>query len=331
MTFGLDTNVHQQRTKMAPAAPAVRVTAPSRLHFGMLSFGQPGVRAFGGVGLMIESPALVLDIRPARAFQVAGPLADRIRAAAEAVARALGNSALPPCQIEVVAAPPQHAGLGSGTQLAMAVAAGLYAHQELAPPSAAELAQIVGRGQRSAIGAYGFAHGGLLLEGGKLPGEALAPLIARVELPDAWRVVLAGADGAAGLSGDCERQAFAQLPPVPPIVTQRLCEIAAERLFPAADASQFDRFAQALCDYGALAGSCFAAVQGGPFNGPAVAALVERLKSFGARGVGQSSWGPTVFAVVDSAASARRLIADLGDASAQMVRPARCGATIEVG
>jgi predicted sugar kinase len=45
-----------------PASPppaAVEIRTPARLHIGMLSFGVPGVRSFGGVGLMTDRPRIV--------------------------------------------------------------------------------------------------------------------------------------------------------------------------------------------------------------------------------------------------------------------------------
>ena len=57
-----------------------RVTAPARLHFGLLNVpgeGDPSRRAFGGVGLMIDQPAVVVSVRPAQTWQFEGPLASR--------------------------------------------------------------------------------------------------------------------------------------------------------------------------------------------------------------------------------------------------------------
>ena len=53
-----------------------------------------------------------------------------------------------------------------------------------------EAAASVGRGARSAIGAYGFIFGGFILEPGKLEDEALSPLELRAAIPDDWRFVL---------------------------------------------------------------------------------------------------------------------------------------------
>ncbi len=40
----------------------VRVVAPSRLHFGLLSFGHRAGRRYGGIGLMIDRPAVRLSL-----------------------------------------------------------------------------------------------------------------------------------------------------------------------------------------------------------------------------------------------------------------------------
>ncbi len=279
----------------------VRVVAASRLHFGMLSVNQPQVRRYGGLGAMVDAPGLELVIRPAARLEASGPLADRALSAARLAARCFGASdetGGPACRIDVLRTAPLHVGLGTGTQLAMAVAAGLNAWLEVAPLPPEQLAQCVGRGKRSAIGLYGFAHGGLLYETGKSTEEEIAPLVNRVELPTEWRFVLVRPMCQCGLSGEAERDAFARLPPVPVERTETLYREAADRLMPAAAAGRFDDFSESLYQFGYLAGLGFAERQGGAFHGERLASLVERIRSCGVRGVGQSSWGPTLFALV---------------------------------
>ena len=109
----------------------------------------------------------------------------------------------------------------------------------------------------------------------------------------------------------------------------------AEELIPAATEGQFDRFSESLYRYGHAAGMCFAARQGGPFASPRVAQLIETIRSLKVRGVGQSSWGPTVFAVLPSEAAADDLVArlrpHLGDEDQALVTAVcRSGARIEV-
>lgn len=321
----------------------VEVTAASRLHFGLLSFGQPGVRQFGGAGVMIDEPGLRLRVVSADRFGAAGPAAARIENTAAMLTRAFGWSALPPCLVEVLAAPPAHAGLGSGTQLALATSAGLCAWQGLDQPPLEKLAAAAGRAKRSAIGAWGFALGGFLIEAGHAPpderddDDAMSPLVRRLALPDAWRWVLVTPGDCSGLSGRRELEAFARLPAVPAAVTKQLADELWHELLPAALAADFDRFSASLYRYGIAAGNCFVAVQGGPFASERIEAIAQAIRSLGVAGVGQSSWGPTVFALLPDHASAAQLAADLGRrpeaAGASITTSATCnrGARVVVG
>lgn len=286
---------------------SVSVTAPSRLHFGLYGFGQSAARQFGGIGAMVQSPSLRLTARRSESFSATGPLADRVRFfAARWAAFYHAASDLPAAAIEVLHVPPEHSGLGVGTQLGLAVAAALNALHDLPPVTPTELAQSVGRAQRSAVGTYGFVHGGLIAERGKLPGEAMSPLDARIALPDQWRFVLVTPRSAAGLAGEAEIEAFEQLPSVPEETTAELIRLAREELLPAAAQADFARFGAALDRYCRLAGLCFAAIQGGAYNGPVLTRMVEIMRSCGAGGVGQSSWGPTLFALLPTQVAAEQ-------------------------
>jgi beta-RFAP synthase len=288
----------------------IQVTAPARLHFGLLSFGNRQRRRFGGMGLMVQRPAVKLRCVPARRFQVTGPLADRVSRVAAAWSRWQSRDGLPACRVEVCASPQPHTGLGTGTQLGLAVAAGLNA---LLLPTAtsvspAELAAAAGRGHRSAVGTYGFHFGGLIVESGKVPGDTIGPLENRVAVPSPWRFVLLRPRNHRGMSGTAEQAVFARLDPVPASTTRRLGHLAREVILPAARANRFEQFAEGIYDYGYLAGTCFASIQGGPFAGPRLTELVETVRSIGVRGAGQSSWGPTVFAALPDESAARWLV-----------------------
>jgi beta-ribofuranosylaminobenzene 5'-phosphate synthase len=280
----------------------IQVTAPSRLHFGMLSFGQPGRRQFGGAGVMIGDPRLRLTISGSDRFQVIGPLGDRVeRFVAHLSQHATwwpavhGDRPRTPLCIEVQSSPPQHVGLGSGTQLGMALAMGLAAWFDAPPQTAASLAQAAGRGKRSAVGVHGACKGGFIAESGKLREEELSPLTSRVALPDEWRFAVIVPGDSVGLCGEAEQRAFDRLPPVTPETTDALGRELVCEILPAARAGDFDRFSEGLFRYGRLAGQCFAAEQEGVYASAAVERLVECCCKLGVRGVGQSSWGPAVF------------------------------------
>jgi beta-RFAP synthase len=304
--------IHQTPRKAAPLATdtvgraEVTVRAPARLHFGLFSFGNLG-RQYGGTGVMIKEPAVRLAIRPAACFSVAGAMSTEVRSCVDRCAAAWKWEALPACCVEVVSTPPRHAGLGSGTQLACAVAAGLTAWCGRPVPSAEALVQWTGRGQRSAVGTFGFLMGGLVVEGGRLPAEPLSPLLYRLPVPASWRFILARPHLAGGLSGDDELRAFATLESVPSATREALVREVEGELIPALAAKDCQAFGESVYRYGRLAGSCFAAVQGGPYHGPEITHLVTTLRELGIAGVGQSSWGPTVFGVVDSQETAERM------------------------
>jgi beta-RFAP synthase len=277
-----------------------RVVAPSRLHFGLFHVPaggahRPGERAFGGVGLMIDTPGVVVTAKPAEAWRFEGPLASRAQAFAMRFAQSFPEAERRPFQVLVEQCPAEHTGLGVGTQLALAVAKALAVPTGHGDESSVELAARVGRGERSAVGVHGFDRGGLLVETGKLPGEDVSPVVAHVRLPAAWRVVLFTPPVTAEWHGRREREAFARATGGDPGALRRLAET---EILPAAAAGDLDAFGEAVHEFNRRAGAPFAAAQGGPYASPAAAELIAELRLAGIRGVGQSSWGPTVLAVV---------------------------------
>jgi len=288
----------------------ITVQTPSRLHFGLFSLaaaahwpdhdGQPVLpaRRFGGVGLMVQQPGLELTVRPAAAWSAAGPLAERALRAARQLAAVYD---VPPQQLTIERSAAEHTGLGTGTQLALAVAQALCTASGRPWDDAAALqaARCLGRGQRSALGLHGARQGGFLVEGGQAAAGAVAPLLLRQEFPDAWRVVLVLLP-IQGLHGPAEREAFTRLQeqPTPAGVTDALCRLTLLGMLPALAERDLDGFGDALYDFNRRVGALFAPVQGGEYAHPAVADVVAYLRQQGIRGVGQSSWGPAVFAVV---------------------------------
>ncbi|HKD38332.1 MAG TPA: beta-ribofuranosylaminobenzene 5'-phosphate synthase family protein [Pirellulales bacterium] len=317
------------------SATEVRVKTASRLHFGMFSFGQSGIRQFGGVGLMIDEPAIRLRISPAERIEATGPLADRAVKFARHIIGECATPDPPGVRIEIEAAPREHVGLGSGTQLGLAVAAGIAALHSTEPLPIAKLARLAGRCGRSAIGTHGFAVGGMLVEAGRHRPEELSPLVARIDLPAEWRFLLLVPKIAIGLYGAAEREAFARIPPVPISTTERLTRDALRHMLPAAIEGDFDEFSRSLFRYGTTAGECFASQQHGTFLDSCTAALAATIRRLGCEGVGQSSWGPTLFAAVRSETSAFELAAnlkvatDLSNYDALVVQPRNRGATVE--
>jgi len=96
---------------------------------------------------------------------------------------------------------------------------------------------------------------------------------------------------------------------------------------------EFERFGDSVYRYGHQAGMCFAARQGGPFASPRIGALVSTIRGLGVRGVGQSSWGPTVFALLPNEAEAEYFSDHIGEHlgnphTIEIVQPNNTGALI---
>jgi beta-ribofuranosylaminobenzene 5'-phosphate synthase len=288
---------------------AVRVEAPARLHLGMLAAAGDGTRRFGGLGVSVSRPAVILDAQAADELSVEGAEAQRALAFARRCRDALG---LPGgAHLRVVEAIPPHVGLGSGTKLALAVAQALAALHGRAVDAPA-LAGAAGRAERSAVGLWTFARGGLVVEGGVRSGaERPAPLLVHHAMPDEWRIVLVVPKAEPGLSGVAEAQAFGRLEPSAER-SAAIAQLVLMSLLPALVERDVEEFGAALTRVQRLVGDAFAPVQGGRFH-PRAGALVEALLRGGAAGAGQSSWGPAVYGVVGSDAAGRELVRRMED------------------
>ena len=308
---------------------AVSICCGARLHLGFLDLNGGLGRRFGSLGLALEAPQTRLALRRAARGDVQGP--ERARAARyrDAMVAALGLAGAHAVLIE--AAMPAHAGLGSGTQLALAVATALRRLHGLAPDPRGDAARL-GRGARSGIGIALFESGGLVLDGGVGASAAPPPLLARLAVPADWRVLLLLDPAQAGFSGAAERDAFAVLPPMPAAGAAALCRLVLMQALPALAAADFPGFGDAVTRLQQAVGDYFAPAQGGRFASPRVAAALDRLAALGAVGLGQSSWGPSGFAFApdqDAAAwLAARLEAACGMPQAVICRARNHGAEI---
>jgi beta-ribofuranosylaminobenzene 5'-phosphate synthase len=284
----------------------VKVAATARLHLGFLDMNGGLGRKFGGLGLALDAPATRLTLVPADANSVEGPEKARATGLLGKAQAALAPQSRHALTIHE--AIPAHSGFGSGTQLALAVAAALRRLENL-PPDAAADAALMSRGARSGLGAGLFVTGGLVVDGGRGPGTQTPPVIARAEFPEEWRVILVADPTAVGLHGADEREAFVALPPSSAAESGDLCRLVLMQALPALAERSLAPFGAAVARIQEIVGDYFAPRQGGRrFTSAKVEAAIGRLTRDGATGGGQTSWGPTGFAFVESEAAARRLV-----------------------
>jgi beta-RFAP synthase len=284
---------------------SVTVEVPARLHLGFLDLNGGLGRRFGSIGLAIDRLCTRVTIKPAAQTAVRG--ADRERAARclAALQRALGIDG--GFDLDVEQAVPAHAGLGSGTRMALATGAALRRLHGLALDVKHD-AMRLGRGRRSGIGIALFERGGLVVDGGRGAAAAPAPVISRMRFPEAWRAVVVLDPSRQGMHGPPEDAAFAALVPQTAERAAQACRLVVMQALPALAEGDLAPFGAAIAELQSLVGDHFAPLQGGArFTSPRVAAAVEFLAREGGVGIGQSSWGPTGFAFAGSAAQADRL------------------------
>lgn len=299
-------------------ASAVVVEAPGRLHFGLLDLRGGLGRRFGGIGA--PAPGVFVRVCVSRAREVFAE-GDGAERAAEFARRFLAYHRLPGgARIDVDRSIPPHSGLGSGTQLALSIARALAElHGVVASPP--ELARAVGRAQRSAVGTWTFAEGGFVVEGGRRIGvdNDVGPLIVRHPVPESWRCVLAIPDAPPGVSGAAEARVFAEMPAPDERDGERVSHLVLMAMLPAVIDGDLPTFGAALNEVQDINGRWFSHAQGGTFAPGPSTEIVRLMHEHGAAGAGQSSWGPSVFAIVEGDNAAESLAARVRSAYANRV------------
>jgi beta-RFAP synthase len=317
----------------SPALSAtIRVRAPARLHLGFLDLNGNIGRRFGSIGLAVDRPETELTLKRAPHPEAHGFESAR---ALDLIKKFAGKTSRGSYAVDVRAAIPAHAGLGSGTQLALAIGAAI-ARMEGRTLLPADLAALGERGARSGIGLSAFTSGGFIVDGGKGADDSPPPLTVRCDFPDDWRIMLILEENGAGVSGEAELTAFADLPEFPQSAAAHICHLVLMKLIPGLKETDLAAFGSALTEIQQVVGGHFASKQGGSvWTSPAVGRLAHRMRDLGAQGIGQSSWGPTGFAFVDTPDAAERLYDSLieeakGDGLSILVARGRnTGASVE--
>lgn len=285
----------------------ITVTVPARLHLGFLDLNGGLGRRFGSIGLAISDLRTSISIRRAQHGEVIGPEADRVRKYLRIMEQALALDRAHAVDIAEVV--PAHAGLGSGTQLALAVAAGVRRLHNR-PLDIEGDALHLGRGTRSGIGIGLFLRGGLVVDGGRGNSSAPAPIVSHLPFPDHWRILVVLDPKLHGVHGADEVTAFETLAPMAAADAAQFCRLILMQALPAVAEHDLASFGAAIKELQGRLGDYFAPAQGGSrFMSRDVAAVLETLDGAGAFGIGQSSWGPTGFAFAPSPEEAARLAA----------------------
>lgn len=276
----------------------LEITTPSRLHITLIDLNASLGRMDGGVGLALEKPRIRLLAARSSEISVEGPAKERYREAARRVLNHLGLKG--GVKITVEEAFPQHVGLGSGTQIALA-AGSAVARLYGAELGAREIARLVGRGGTSGIGVAAFEAGGFILDGGHslkvkkdfLPSSASKapppPVIARHDFPD-WRLALILPREGASFAGAREVDVFKRYCPIPLREVRRLSHLLLMKLLPALVEEDIEAFGEGI---NAIQGLGFKKIEV-ELQHPKVRELLRTAQKY-SYGAGMSSFGPVIY------------------------------------
>ncbi|WP_347489828.1 beta-ribofuranosylaminobenzene 5'-phosphate synthase family protein [Desulfoscipio sp. XC116] len=278
------------------------VKVGARLHLGQLDLNGSLGRLYGGLGLAIDQPCLEITAEKKNDLVILGPEKEKKRLQ-RLVRKYLDFYGLPGVRLELLESLPMHSGLGSGTQLALAVGFAITRVYGLAP-AVTELAVITDReGSRSGIGVAAFEQGGFFIDGGMCTNIIrqtglfeVPPILARTPFPEEWAIILALPHKEEEMFGQEEVKAFASLPPMAEEISGMICRLLLMKLLPSLMEKDLVSFGQAVTEIQKRIGSHFTPVQGGIYASKAGADVAAYLLRQGAAGVGQSSWGPTIYA-----------------------------------
>ena len=293
------------------AHQSIVVTTSSRLHMGFFDLNGGLGRRFGSIGVSLKAPVTALKITHAPTLTAEGKGAERALKIVKQLTDALNIN--PSFHIQLDEVIPEHSGLGSGTQLSLAIgmAMNVFYGCNL---SVNEIAAITNRGTRSGIGLGTFATGGLIVDGGRASNSPVPPVIATAKFPEDWPILLIFDKGHTGIHGNDELVAFQNLPPFPESSAALLCRQILMQALPAITEHDLRAFGNAIQVLQSVTGDYFAPAQGGGrYTSELVGSVLDQLQANGVHCFGQSSWGPTGFAVFASQSEAETLLKQLND------------------
>ena len=294
------------------------IETPSRLHLTLLDLNGSYGRIDGGVGITLKNPNLNLraeiasdgvEVDFSKSCQLIDGLVKdftvKIENSTFKVQKALKIE--DDFKFTVESAFPPHSGLGSGTQISLAVAK-LISSMNDQDLNALDLARMVGRGGTSGIGVESFENGGFIIDGGHkssekqgfLPSSASSatppPILARYDFPEDWKIILVIPNVERGVSGVKEIDAFQTYCPIPLNEVEKLSHLMLMKLMPSVLESDLDSFGVAVNKIQTIG---FKRIEN-KLQNPYIAHIMDNLRVAGAAGVGMSSFGPTIFAVTDN-------------------------------
>ncbi len=295
----------------------IEVKTPSRLHFGLIDLNGELGRIDGGVGVALEEPgwsilvSLLDENSPSSKLDVKGPVDPLVASLTDMYfdRRAIQKINY---KIKINSSIPTHVGLGSKTQLSLAIGTALeilHTKQKVVPPINS-IASLMQRGGTSGIGVSSFANGKFTVDCGHafgpgkqkenfLPSSASRaippPVVTNISFPNEWKVVLAVPNNLTGVSGEKEIQSFQKNCPIDAKDVEKLSRTVLMQMIPAVMEKDYENFGKSLKMFQEVGFKKHEIL----LQDPIVGKLMKSAERENCPASGMSSFGPTTFCVVE--------------------------------
>ncbi|MHA2051861.1 MAG: beta-ribofuranosylaminobenzene 5'-phosphate synthase, partial [Promethearchaeota archaeon] len=304
---------------------SLRITTPCRIHLSLIDENGYTGRVDGGIGLMLDRPNVVFEAsNSAEEFQIEAHKYYResievINEIASKVFKTF-NISNKNFHFNLKRYFPSHVGLGSKTQLSLAIITAITKLKKHERLSVEKLTQFVQRGGTSGIGWRGFEMGGFILDGGHdfgkgkekesfLPSSASfnsnpAITLSRHNIPDNWRFVLVIPNVKKGAYGDEEISVFQNYAPIPQREVNEVSHQIIMKIIPGIIKGDLKCFGDGLKRIQSIG---FKKIEIN-LQHKIVKDLLKFLEEYGLKAYGMSSFGPSVLGIVESDSEAEDLL-----------------------
>ncbi len=287
----------------------MKIITPSRIHITLIDLNGSLGRLDGGVGIALSEPCFEIEFEESEKLIVEGEYCKEIERVAKEIIHRLNLKRY--AKIKIVKGYERHIGLGSTTQLYLAVAKILTFLNDL-NLDIYTLASLVNRGGTSGIGINAFQYGGFIVDMGHnikekpdfLPSDFSktkpARLLFRYDFP--WDIILVIPKNKTRIYGGRELEIFKKYCPIPESDVEKLCRIIMMKMIPALLEEDIEGFGSAINliqRYG------FKRIEISLQNDDVKNLLkICQLYSYGA---GLSSFGPTIYCIAEKKELLERL------------------------
>ncbi len=303
---------------------SLRITAPCRIHLSLIDENGYTGRVDGGIGVMLDRPNVVLEVsNSADEFTIECNkyYKESVHVINEKASKIFKHFHISNknFHFHLKRYYPSHVGLGSKTQLSLAVATAITKLKGL-NTNIEELTKLVERGGTSGIGWRGFETGGFILDGGHdfgkgkeketfLPSSASssadpALTIFRYYIPKNWRFVLVIPNVKKGAYGDEEISVFQNYAPIPRNEVNEVSHQIIMKVIPGILKNDLSCFGEGLKRIQSIG---FKKVEI-DLQHEIVKDLLKFFENYGLKAYGMSSFGPSIIGIVESDLEAEILL-----------------------